>query len=197
MMSEPGSTTLLNLPPWLRALEEAWSPQKSIDERMRFVIATARQNVERQSGGPFAAAVFERDSGRLIALGTNLVTSHNNAILHAEIVAIMLAQQRLENFDLGASGLPAHELVSSSEPCTMCMGATNWSGVKRLVFGATVADAEAVGFDEGPACHNWKQDFAARGIEVTGGIERDKAAAVLQLYKKQGGPIYNARADQS
>jgi tRNA(Arg) A34 adenosine deaminase TadA len=65
------------------------------------------------------------------------------------MVAIMIAQKILGNFDLGDASVPAYELVTSTEPCAMCLGATPWSGVRGLVCGARDEDASAVGFDEG------------------------------------------------
>src|SRR3546814_19963070 len=49
-----------------------------------------------------------------------------------------------------SDGMPRHELFSSCEPCAMCLGATLWSGVTRLVFAATRDDATRLNFDEGP-----------------------------------------------
>ncbi|MCK7474293.1 MAG: hypothetical protein MZV49_13640 [Rhodopseudomonas palustris] len=41
--------------------------------------------------------------------------------------------------------------MTSSQPCLMCLGATLWSGVTRLTYGAAAADVTAIlGFDEGP-----------------------------------------------
>ena len=62
----------------------------------------------------------------------------------------MMAQQRVASFTLSAPGLPAHELHTSCEPCAMCLGATLWSGVKRVVYAAGRADASRLDFEEGP-----------------------------------------------
>jgi len=83
-------------------------------------------------------------------------------------------------------------LVSSCEPCAMCLGATLWSGVTGLVCGATREDAMAVGFDEGPVfAESWAY-LEGRGVRTTRGVLRAEAAAVLELYRASGGPIYNA-----
>ncbi|MDO8932870.1 MAG: hypothetical protein Q7U97_10785, partial [Rhodocyclaceae bacterium] len=91
------------------------------EARMGFVLELARDNVA-AGGGPFAAAVFEQESGRLLAAGANRVVANHCSSAHAEIVALSLAQARLGNHDLGAAGLPACELVTSAEPCLMCLG---------------------------------------------------------------------------
>jgi tRNA(Arg) A34 adenosine deaminase TadA len=184
----------IDLPAWLAQAAQACVPLASDDERMGFVIDLARRNVASGSGGPFAAAVFETAGGRLLAAATNLVVASRCSAAHAEILALALAQQTLGDHDLGASGLPVCELVTSVEPCAMCAGAVLWSGVRRLVCGAAGADAEAIGFDEGPKHPRWADELRERGIEVVMGVRRLEAAAVLADYRATGGPIYNARA---
>ncbi len=181
------------LPEWLESYSNTYKPSASLEERMRFVIGAARKNVEEGSGGPFAAAVFESGTGRLVSLGVNLVLTQKSSILHAEMVAIALAQKQLDAYDLGSPGMSAHELVTSTEPCAMCFGAIPWSGIRHLVTGAFSEDARAIGFDEGPKPENWIEEFEARGIRVTTGVERDAARDVLQLYARTGGHIYNSR----
>jgi len=158
---------------------------------MRFVIELASMNVVKESGGPFAAAVFETHSGRLVAIGLNLVVSTNCSLAHAELVALANAQQAVRNFDLGAAGLPEHELATSSEPCAMCYGAIPWSGVRRILCGARARDAETIGFDEGPKPKRWVAELKKRHITVVRDLCRAEAVAVLQQYKKGGGAIYN------
>jgi tRNA(Arg) A34 adenosine deaminase TadA len=92
----------------------------------------ARENVQWNTGGPFGAAVFQMESGKLIAVGMNRVVPLKNSTLHAEMVAFMTAQARLGSHSLGLSELPAHELVTSCDPCAMCLGAVLWSGVRRV-----------------------------------------------------------------
>lgn len=158
---------------------------------MRLAVGLARENVLRERGGPFGAVVFDGERGRPLAAGVNSVTRLGSSVLHAEIMAIMLAQQRAGSFTLAAPGLPRHELVTSCEPCAMCLGAALWSGVRRLVCGAAREDASALGFDEGPVFPESYEYLRARGIEVIREVGRAEAAAVLELYREQGGAIYN------
>lgn len=181
----------IQLPAWLLSAS-AGVVLPTPEERMAFVVQLARHN-SGVGGGPFGAAVFERDSGRLVAAGVNRVVASHCSAAHAEVVALSVAQQRLGCFDLGAAGLPAHELVVSAEPCAMCVGAVLWSGVRRLVFAALDADIRTIGFDEGPKHPDWIGELRHRGIEVVPGLMRSEAAAVLRDYAAAGGPIYNAR----
>jgi len=163
------------------------------EDRMRLAIDLSRRNVEQGTGGPFGAAVFQRDGGRLIAAGVNLVVAGGCSVLHAEIVAIMGAQRALGSHDLGASGLPACELATSTEPCAMCLGAIPWSGIRSVICGADGADAESIGFDEGDKRPDWPGRLEARGIRVRRGVLREEAVNVLRQYVDRGGPIYNGR----
>ena len=187
-------TIEIALPGWIDAmLPDANDLYPRLEDRMDLVIALARQNVDAGTGGPFGAGIFEMRSGRLIAPGVNLVMSANYSVAHAEIVAMMLAQKRVGSYDLGGDGLPPMELVSSTEPCAMCLGAVVWSGVRRLVCGARDSDARAVGFDEGPKPDEWIGALETRGISVVRDVGREAAARVLGHYVAQGGMIYNAR----
>ncbi len=182
------------LPTWLADYTTSVSCIPELEDRVDFVIEASRRNVQEKTGGPFAAAVFEADSGKLLSLGVNLVEREGLSFLHGEMVALALAQRTLGTFDLGAPGLPAHELVSSTEPCAMCFGALPWSGIRRLVTAARDEDARSIGFDEGPKLVDWRAALQLRGIQVLCDIHREKAVAVLQEYARNGGLIYNARS---
>src|SRR5689334_2276126 len=166
----------------------AWDTRYRTDEeRMRLAIRLSRENVEHETGGPFGAAIFERDTGRLVAVGMNSVVRLNNCTLHGEMVAFMMAQRRLGSFTLNTPQLPAHELVTSCEPCAMCLGATLWSGVRRLVFGATRDDAMRLRFDEGPVFPESYRYLEERGIETVPRVLHAEAAAVLEDYRARSG----------
>ena len=175
-------------PAWIAAEIDLESPRASDEAKMRTVVDLARQNVA-HGGGPFGAAIFDGDTGRIVALGANWVVAQKSSLLHAEIAAIAFAQVRVGSHSLAAGN---HELFASSEPCAQCLGATAWAGVRRLVCGAPAHDAEAIGFDEGPRRTDWAAQLQARGIHVTLGLLAAEAREVLNGYAARGGPIYNA-----
>jgi tRNA(Arg) A34 adenosine deaminase TadA len=184
----------VSLPDWLtRAYEPSDRVYPTVEARMRLVIALAQRNIEEGTGGPFAAAVFDGTTHRLLAPGVNRVTTQNCSSAHAEIVALSIAQRVLGCYDLGRAGMPTCELVSSTEPCAMCMGAVPWSGVRTLVCGARGEDACAIGMDEGAKPTRWVDELEQRGIAVIRDVCRDAAVAVLRDYLRRGGTIYNAR----
>ncbi len=182
------------LPWWMDDfLAQAPASYPDPQARMGLVIALSRENVRQASGGPFAAAIFDLKRQSLVSVGVNQVMAANCSVLHAEMVAIMLAQQALGTFDLGAEGLPEYELAASTEPCAMCFGAIPWSGVCSLICGARDEDARAIGFDEGPKLPDWPRALTSRGIRVQRDILRQQAGSVLRFYQESGGIIYNGR----
>lgn len=187
----PPHDVCVSYPDWVQSLV-AWDRSYDAKEdRMQLAIMLARENVSRNTGGPFGAAVFEMDTGKLIAVGMNRVVPLGNSALHAEMVALMMAQRRVGSHSLGSDGLSPHELVSSCDPCAMCLGAVLWAGVKRLITGAHRDDATRLNFEEGPVFPESYRYIANRGVEIVRGILRDEAKAVLQLYRDRGGLIYN------
>ncbi|MBA2616802.1 MAG: nucleoside deaminase [Rubrobacter sp.] len=184
----------LRLPGWVGELSsDGDRVYRTVEDRMRFVVELSRLNVRNGTGGPFGAAIFERETGRLLAPGVNLVVGSGCSVFHAEMVAIMVAQRVVGTFDLGGKDLPPYELVASTEPCAMCLGATPWSGVRHLVCGARDEDARAVGFDEGVKMAEWAGSLEDRGISVQRSVLREEAVAVLREYAERGGEIYNSR----
>jgi tRNA(Arg) A34 adenosine deaminase TadA len=92
-------------------------------------------------GGPFGAVVVR--AGEIIATGTNQVTTSLDPTAHAEVVAIRAACRRLHDFRLTGC-----VLVSSCEPCPLCLAAALWARVDRVVYAADRDDAAAAGFDD-------------------------------------------------
>ncbi len=183
------ASVTLALPAWVEAVAAAVGPLPDADARMEFVLSLARGNSERGDGGPFAAAVFARSTGELVAAGVNLVVPTHVPVAHAEIVALALAGSRLGSHDLRIAG--PTELVTSCEPCAMCLGAVPWSGVAAVVAGARDEDARSVGFDEGDKPSGWAEALRRRGIEVLVDVRREEATEVLRAYVLAGGLVYN------
>jgi tRNA(Arg) A34 adenosine deaminase TadA len=191
MANSTAPVVRVEYPEWVDSTVDWTRRYESDDERMRVAIAVSRANVERGTGGPFGAAVFEQESGKLVSVGMNSVVRYNNCTLHGEMVAFMMAQQRVGSFTLHAPSLPVHELFTSCEPCAMCLGATLWSGVRRVVYGAGREDASRLSFEEGPVFPESYRYLEDRGITIVRNVLREEAKAVLELYRAKSGKIYN------
>jgi len=178
----------LTLPVWVHELQlEATYPGDQA--KVALAIELARRNVDARTGGPFGAAVFNADD-RVVAIGVNRVLEQSCSAAHAEIMAFMLAQQRMQRSRLNEDGRPV-TLATSAQPCCQCYGATFWAGVDRLLIGARSEDVMALTeFDEGPLPADWSGELARRGIEVVRDLHREEARAVLRAYGEHGGVFY-------
>lgn len=178
----------LTLPPWIGDVADANRRYESDDERVGLAIELSRQNVERGGGGPFGAAVFNSHSGRLVAVGVNRVLPQGCSVAHAEMMVIMIAQQRMSRHRLNEDG--GHfVLATSSQPCCQCYGATVWAGIDELLIGARAEDVEELTeFDEGPLPTDWIGELERRKISVRRDILREQARGVLASYGISGTP---------
>lgn len=195
-MDSVASEFRASLPAWL--VEElptltANGPLETHAERMALANRLADQNWRAGNGGPFAAIVVDAASGALVSVGVNVVLASGLSSLHAEVMALSLAQQRLGRWDLGADGADL-ELVVNWRPCVMCYGATMWSGVRSLLIAGEGSEVdELTGFDEGPMPDDWVGEFERRGIRVSVGVGHDDAIEVFRAFGASDAVVYNAR----
>lgn len=185
----------LSLPQWtVDKLAQLPRVMPTFEERMATVIEFSRLNFEHGTGGPFAAGVFERDTGKLVVIGVNRVVPSNCSSAHAEVVTLSLAQNLLGTYDLGGAEMPAHQLVVNWRPCAMCYGAVIWSGVRSLVIAGSGFELEELtGFDEGPIHPDWVHELQKRGIDVIENVLHDEACQVFQAFGESDSLVYNAR----
>jgi tRNA(Arg) A34 adenosine deaminase TadA len=179
----------LTLPLWLRDKFDESRLYADDDAKVALAIELALGNVENRGGGPFGAAIFTGE-GRLVAVGVNRVVPQNCSVAHAEMMAYMLAQQRLQRFRLNEDG-SRFILATSAQPCCQCYGATIWAGIDELLIGARSADVEELSeFDEGPLPADWIGELRKRGIAVRRDIRREQARQVFVRYRELGGASY-------
>ncbi|MGP4020054.1 nucleoside deaminase [Saccharopolyspora sp. 5N708] len=107
---------------------------------MARAIELATTNVD-SGGGPFGALIIRK--GEIIATGTNQVTVDLDPTAHAEVTAIRNACRVLGTFRLTGC-----VLVTSCEPCPMCLASALWARVDRVLFAADRDDAADAGFDD-------------------------------------------------
>ena len=124
-----GAALAMTVPAVSRAFARATqTPATEEDTRlMRLAIEEAARG-----DYPFGA-VITRD-GEVLARGHNLGIKQEDPTAHSEMVAIrsFLAEH-------GPEKLKGTTLYTSGEPCAMCMGATVWCGITRLVYAASMA----------------------------------------------------------
>ena len=135
--------------------------------------------------GPFLAAVYRGD--KLVAKCANTVVMDKCSNHHAEINVISAVQRKSKTYDLSGDDL---SLYITSEPCSMCVGAILWSGIKNVYYGVPSKKVEKItGFDEGFK-PNWFNEFKKRGINVYGNIETELGETVLEQYIESKHVVY-------
>jgi tRNA(Arg) A34 adenosine deaminase TadA len=85
---------------------------------------------------PFGASIVDTESGEVLLRALNMVAQEIDPSSHAEVRAIRLATKRLKKLSLAG-----YTLYTTCEPCPMCMSTALWSGLDRVVYGATIEDA--------------------------------------------------------
>src|ERR1700690_851787 len=144
---------------------------------MARAIQLSLENIESGRGGPFAAVVVK--DGKIVAEGTNCVTSTNDPTAHAEVVAIREACKRLNNFELKDC-----EIYTTCEPCPMCLGAIYWARPSRVYFANTASDAAQAGFDDSLIYEEIPRPHAQRKIPLIP-MMREEALEAFRVWKSK------------
>ncbi len=134
-------------------------------------------NSANNAGGPFGCVIV-RDN-KIIAEGSNIVTSSNDPTAHAEIVAIRDACKKLNTFNLFGS-----DLYSSCEPCPMCLSAIYWSHINNIFYANTRDDAKKINFDDSFIYSEFSKKIEDRKIPIKQML-RDEALKAFELWNKK------------
>jgi guanine deaminase len=149
---------------------------------MRQAIAAARQSVK-DGGAAIGAVLVDTATGRVVATGESLVKVSHDPTAHAEIGCIRTAAHELASDDLYG-----HTLISTLEPCHMCLSAAAWARISTIYFGAYRNDVDPSLFDllgsfsdeQEAARMNLREQVA---MTVTGGILGAQCAKLLAGYR--------------
>ena len=146
------------------------------NEFMKRAIELSIKSVN-NGGGPFGSVIVKGD--KIIAEGSNKVTSNNDPTAHGEIVAIREACKKLNNFSLNGS-----ELYSTCEPCPMCLSAIYWARIDKIYYANTREDARKIDFDDSLIYTELKKNIDKRKIPMIQ-ILRNEAFKAFELWDKK------------
>lgn len=119
---------------------------------------------------PIGAVIVHNN--RIIARSHNLTESLNDVTAHAEMQAFTAA----ENY-LGGKYLHNCILYVTLEPCVMCAGASYWSQISKIVYGAS---------DQKKGYANMCKNIIHPKTEVVSGIlENDCSNLLVDFFKKK------------
>lgn len=125
---------------------------------------------------PVGAVIVNRVSGKIIVKAHNMVEQANNALLHAEIVAINQASALLSS-----KNLSGHDIYVTLEPCVMCAAAISFSRISRLFYGAN--DPKQGGIENG--CRFFNSNSCFHSPEIYGGLSADFAQKLIEEFFKK------------
>ena len=128
-------------------------------------------------GGPLGSVIVKDE--KIIAEGSNKVTSTNDPTAHGEIVAIRKACKSLNNFNLSGC-----ELYSTCEPCPMCLSASYWAHIEKVYYANTRDDAQKIDFDDSLIYSELLKNVKKRKISMVQ-MMRDEALKAFELWDKK------------
>ena len=134
-------------------------------------------NSANTTGGPFGCVIVKEN--KIIAEGSNKVTSSNDPTAHAEVVAIREACKKLNTFNLTGCGLYA-----SCEPCPMCLSAIYWGRIEKIYYANTRDDAQKIDFDDSLIYSELLKNVKKRKISMVQ-MMRDEALKAFELWDKK------------
>jgi len=112
-------------------------PQKEVDRRfMEGLIRFTAESLDTTRPVPFSALIVDSYTGKILMRARNAVAAESDPSAHAELRTVRKAAKKLKTFSLAG-----YTMYSTCEPCPMCMANALWASLDRVVYGATIADA--------------------------------------------------------
>ncbi len=137
------------------------------DYFMRMAIAEAKKAFDADEV-PIGAIIVA--NGVVIAKAHNMVERLNDVTAHAEMIAFTAAAD-----NLGGKYLKDCTLYVTLEPCPMCAGASYWTQITRIVFGA---------YDSKRGYKKVAANILHPSTQITGGLMEEDCAVLLTDYFK-------------
>ncbi|MFH1054829.1 MAG: nucleoside deaminase [Candidatus Altiarchaeota archaeon] len=153
---------------------ESTANLQAYEEHMRLAINVAREGVAKGQT-PFGACIVK--DGQVLASAHNTVWETKDVTAHAEVNAIREACRVLGSIDLSGC-----VLYTTCEPCPMCFSAAHWARITRIVYGATVGDAQKAGFNKLTVSAFEMKRAGGSKVEIIGGILRQECVGVIKEW---------------
>jgi len=112
------------------------NPASLDEQRMRDLVAFTARTFDTPSPSPFGALIVHTKTGKELIRATNAVMRENDPSSHGETRTVRLACKKLKQ-----PSLAGYTMYSTCEPCPMCMANALWARLDRVVYGATIEDA--------------------------------------------------------
>lgn len=152
------------------------------NDYMQLALDKAYQGVD-AGQSPFAACIVQK--GKVIACQHNHVFHDTDITAHGEICTLRDACKATG--DLTFAGAT---IYSTTEPCPMCFSAIHWARIDRIVYGASIADAEAAGFNELKVSNLQLKQLGDLGVELVPGVMEEECRQLFRYWKEVAGAAY-------
>lgn len=149
-----------------------------MNKYMQMALEEGFKNIQSGEGGPFGAVIVRE--GEVVACARNKVLCSNDPTMHAEMVAIRQACEKLGRFELSDC-----EIYSTCLPCPMCLGAIFWARIPKLYYGASDSDAEAIGFSDKFIYDAIRADFQGQSALVVEAVDRDNCLNLFRAWENK------------
>ncbi len=152
---------------------------KTDEEFMRLAIAKTWEGIE-MGQNPFGACVVR--GGEVISCEHGQVWALMDITAHAEVTALRAACKTLNTIDLSGC-----VIYSTCAPCSMCFSACHWAKIAKIVYGAMVEDATAIGFSEPTITPETMAEIGHSPVRVVGGVLGDECRELFRAWKARPG----------
>lgn len=133
--------------------------------------------LEAQNNGEVpVGAVLVDAMGEVIGEGGNATISSHDVTAHAEIIALRVAGQRINNYRL-----PGCSLFVTLEPCAMCLGAIFHARLSRVMFATPDPKTGACG----SAFDLANQSGLNHHTQIEQGVLKETCSHMLSQFFKQ------------
>lgn len=135
-----------------------------------------------ESQSPFGAVIAD-NKGDIVAQAYNRVRCDCDSTAHAEIAAIRAACNKL-----GTVNLTGYVIASTCEPCPMCSAAIHWARLDTLIYGAEIADAKRLYFNEMSLSAQLVSEKSSTIFHIFPRVMRDECLDLFSRWQKGPNP---------
>ena len=159
-------------------MSDAGEVLRAEESFMRAAIEKAREGIA-AGQSPFGSVIVRE--GKIVAATHNSVWCDGDPTAHAEVNNIRAAARALGTIDLSGC-----VLYTTCEPCPMCLSATHWAKISRVVYGASIADAARAGFSELRVEAKRLAEMGGSPLRVESGLLTDECRALFDEFLRAG-----------
>ncbi|MEX2213392.1 MAG: nucleoside deaminase [Phycisphaeraceae bacterium] len=127
---------------------------------------------------PFGACIVRE--GEIIIATHNHVWLTTDITAHAEVHAIRGACTKLKSIKLTGC-----DMYTTTEPCPMCFSAIHWAGMRRIIYGSSIADAKAFGFSELEISNEQMKKIGGSPLLIVKDVRRDECVKLFEEWQNR------------